>query len=206
MTSFSGLADVKVTLCGMLDLQCDKPLDVANTDATGVAKLNIPRNYNGYVMVESDAIEPYLFFPKLPIAEGKSMGIAIVSPKGGIQGLASQLGDVAMSGRGVAIVQLQDCLQENTLDFATMQFATGVSVEWLGNTTGSHPYYSVNGIPTGFENSNVTDDTGMAGILNALPGTAGIRIKFGTRSVADVSMIVREGYISYGVVNLGDLN
>ncbi|HEY5955221.1 MAG TPA: hypothetical protein VIV60_01660, partial [Polyangiaceae bacterium] len=111
----------------------------------------------------------------------------------------------AMNGRGVAIVQIQDCLQRNTLDFATMQFATGVSVEWLGNTTGSHPYYAVKGIPTGLENAKVTDSTGMAGLLNALPGTAGIRIKFGTRSVAEVSMIVREGRISYSVVNLGNL-
>lgn len=205
MTSFTGLADVKVSLCGTLDLQCATPLAVAHTDATGVAPVSVPQSYNGYVLIEHEAIEPYLFFPSFPIEEGKSMGIAIVSPKGGIQALAGQLSDVVMNGRGVAIVQIQDCLQPNTLDFATMQFATDVSVEWLGNITGSHPYYSVNGIPTGLENAKVTDSTGMAGLLNALPGTQGIRIKFGTRSVAEVSMIVREGHISYGVVNLGAL-
>ncbi len=194
MVDFAGLAGVHISLCGTLDLQCLTPLAESDTDATGVALVNVPQSFGGYAMVESTAIEPYLFFPNFPVEDGNSLGTVVVSPKGGLQSLASQLGDIVMSGRGLIVAQVLDCQQ---------QYMVGASVEWVGNMTGSHPYYALNGIPSG--TATVTDSTGVAGLLNALPGTMGVTAKFGGRTVGQVSVLVRDGYVSFRAIQLGDL-
>ncbi|HMA95501.1 MAG TPA: hypothetical protein VKP30_22585, partial [Polyangiaceae bacterium] len=190
---FGPMPGVHGTVCGNLDLACLAPLGQGDSDASGNLVLDLPQAFTGYIKLESDAVEPMLFFPRLPIKEGDAAQMVFLSPKGAKQSLATQLGDVVDNTRGLAVFLLYDCLQVA---------AAGVSVELLGATAGSHLYYAFNGTPS--TTATTMDDTGMVGILNAIPGTLGIRFKRGDKTIAQTSVLVREGYMSYRAVYVGD--
>ena len=155
--------------------------------------MNLPQSFDGYLKLESDAVEPMLFFPRFPIKEGDAAQMVFLSPKGAKQSLATQLGDVVDNTRGLAVVLLYDCQQVA---------AAGAHVELLGAVAGSHLYYSFEGAPS--PTATVMDRTGMVGVLNAVPGTLGIKFKNGDKTVAQTSLLVREGYMSYRAVYVGD--
>ncbi len=192
VVDFQLVPDIHVRLCGTLDLSCRNPLGEGISGPSGQVLFRVPEGFGGYLVLEGDAIEPVLYFPSLPIKEGEALGYAYVNPAGALEDLATQLGDVVQPGRGLAVVQIFDCQQAP---------AVGVTVEFDGDLTGALPYYALQGIPS--PNATFVDDTGVAGLLNAPTGALGVNVKLGTRTIGSFSMLIRDGYVSFAVLQLG---
>ena len=183
---------VHVSLCGTLDLACRNPLAVFDSDEAGNALVQLPEGFTGYLVLESDAIMPQVFFPDLPIVEGEALGMAFVNPAGALGDLATILGEPEEPGRGLAVVMVNDCL---------LQPAMGTTVEFSGDTAGTLPYYALDGIPS--PDATVVDATGVAGLFNVPPGTLGVTVKAGAKTLGSVSLIIRDGYMSFAPIQLG---
>ncbi len=192
LASFAPLAGVQVSLCGSLDLSCANPLASANTDSEGNASFDVPAAFGGYAMLEGQDIMPVLFFPDLPIQEGESLGNMFVSPRTALEPLAAQLGDVPQPGRGLVVVQVFDCEQQS---------ATGTTLEVVGSMSGSRLYYAFESQPS--PTATFVDESGIAGILNAVPGTLGLRVKKDDATVGQASVLVRDGFMSFRALSPG---
>jgi hypothetical protein len=193
MISFGPMPGVHGAVCGNLDLACQRPLGEADSDADGNLTLPLPQSFSGYIKLESEGTEPMLFFPRLPIKNGDEPQLVFLSPKGAMKDLAGLLGDNVDETRGFAVMLFSDCQEK---------FAAGITMEIMGATAGSHLYYSFNGSPSSTATS--TDETGMVGVLNAIPGTLGVRFKRGEETLTETSVLVRQGYMSYRAVFAGD--
>jgi hypothetical protein len=190
---YSPMAGIRVSLCAKIDLMCMIPLHQFDTDETGTALIDLPQGFDGYYQLESDKIEPLLFFRHYPVNDGESIGSVALSPKGALQSLATQLGQTVQSDRGLAVVRILDCQQ---------QAAAGVTVDFVGDMSGTRPYYTTDGQVSSVAQS--TDSVAaIAGVFNANRGTLGYKFKIGAKAIAQTEIMVREGYLSFEVVQVG---
>lgn len=185
IASNAPVVGARVELCNKGDFNCVNPFNSVATDAQGNASVGVPSNFTGYVALQAEAYNPTLLFPTWPLEESDTLGNVPVAPAGAENFLSAQLGVPIITGRGLVFIQVQDC---------EGQWAKGATLDFAGTMTGAQPYYAFGGLPSAA--TTAVDDSGQAGVINAVPGILGIEAKMNGRAVGQASILVRDGYIS----------
>jgi len=177
-TPFAG---VHATLYSALDFNLDTPLDAADTDAQGKATLSVPAGGEVFVALEGEGvIESGLFYPPPPITAETGFGQLYAGTPGASGGLIGLIGAVPQAGRGIALTVIRDCVGSG---------GAGATIVYTGETQGSTPFYSLNGIAS--SSARALDASGQAGIVNLRPGVVGVEIRSGDTLVSTTSVLVR---------------
>jgi hypothetical protein len=174
-------AGVHATLYSALDFDLETPLDTADTDAEGKATLSVPAGLDVFVALEAEGvIENGLFYPPPPITAESGFGQLYAGPPGASGGLINLIGAVPQAGRGIALTVIRDCVGTG---------GPGATIVYTGETQGSTPFYSFNGIAS--SSARALDATGQAGIVNLRPGVVGVEVRSGDKLVSTTSVLVR---------------
>lgn len=172
---------VHATLYSALDFELDTPLDTADTDAEGKATLSVPAGMDVFVSLEADGvIERGLFYPPPPITAEAGFGSMYAGTPGASGGLVGLIGAVPQAGRGIALTVIRDCVGSG---------GEGATIVYTGETQGSTPFYSLNGIAS--SSARALDASGQAGIVNVRPGVVGVEVHSGDTIVSTTSVLVR---------------
>lgn len=150
------VADASAKLCAKLDPVCATPLKTLTLAADGSAQVTIASNANNYILVESPAYLPALYFIDTG-GGGAVANVSLISPA--VQDSLNQtLGVTADPTAGSINMGMSDCTHER---------AKGVHFDMdpLGKAT---PYYAISAAlsPTATE----TDVSGNGGFINAKAG------------------------------------
>lgn len=193
LLSGTPVAGATVKLCNRADTECPVGFGQVTTDAEGTAVLEFPDSFTGYVDIEkADAIEPTLVFPNLPFVEGESIGPLPMLPVGGGAFLATQLNVTPVAGRGTLLGGVQNCQG---------QPAPGTEVSYQGDMAGARAFYNYNGLPS--PTATLVDESGNAGVINAVPGFLGMEASLNGRVVGEVSILIRADTVSLVLVKPG---
>ena len=161
--------------------ELETPLDTAVSDAEGRATLSVPAGREVFVALEAEGvIEPGLFYPPPPITAEAGFGPMYAGTPGASGGLVGLIGAVPQAGRGIALTVIRDCVASG---------GAGAAIVYTGETQGSTPFYSFNGIAS--SSARELDASGQAGIVNVRPGVIGIEIRSGDELVSTTSVLVR---------------
>lgn len=177
----SPVAGVHATLYSGVDFELRSPLATADTGADGHATLRLPAGFDGFVHLVADGeIEPTIVYPTLPVTAEAGMGPMYVGGTGSSTGLLNLIGAVPQAGRGIALMSVLNCSATG---------GAGASLVFTGETQGSTPFYSFNGIAS--SSARELDASGQAGIVNVRPGVIGVETRRGDTLVSSASVLVR---------------
>jgi hypothetical protein len=189
------VAGVRAEVCRKADLDCAAPIGGAVSDDAGRFEVRVPTvdqatgvdGFNGYLKVEGEGYMPLLYFSNPPVMGDQGERVPLV-PLSVFGSLVASTGLPALSpGRGAINFIALDC---DDLEVPDVRFD-------LDQRGDARPYYLVGGVPSG--QLTDTDRSGVGGFVDVQPG---IHIAHAFRhesgdEIARVSVLVREGFITY---------
>jgi len=184
------ISGVAARLCRKIDVTCEEPVsETLLTDGAGQVTFPVADGFDGYADLEGEGMIRGLSFFNPPVRTDQApTSISIGSAE--VMGLlARTVGATQAPDRAITLVGVRDC---------TGLPAAGVVLTAEGADAESVPYYSEANLPSG--TATATDAAGYGGLLNAKAGsiTFTATIAGSRREVGQVTLLTREGSITYG--------
>jgi hypothetical protein len=181
---------VNARSCRRLDPDCSSSTGDVTTNADGRVAMSLPAGFEGYIQFEGADIATTLYFFDPPLsANVQELMISVNTPMTAA-GLVQLTGATPNPDLGVVLVTTYDCKGAA---------ATGVSVTPGGVGDAAKLFYVRNGLPD--TTKTVTDETGYAGIVNAMPGTASFTSTFDDLNIGSVTVQVKKGAQTLARIN-----
>lgn len=186
----SGVAPEGLTAraCQRLDVDCLAPVASGVTLGDDDAlHLRVPRGFDGFVELTSDASVPTMYFVNQPMLADRAESFRLLNPPG-LRALAMQGGVTLEPELGHLLVRVFDCEGAP---------ASGIQ---MSNDRGGEPFSFVNGLPS--TGADVTTPDGLGGFVNVPPVLVvlqGLKVDDG-RVISTPSVSVRSGWFTYGDV------
>jgi hypothetical protein len=192
------LAGVTVRACSKLDVTCASPLpnSTATSDAQGNATFTLPAGFDGYLEINgSSTMSALWYFSPFPVTDG-TYNVGLLSPND-FQLIAQTSGATIDANAGHSFNLALDC----TAKYGT--FTAGMSFDADKKTSGTRPFYVINGLPS--TTATATDASGIGGFANLPPGVVTVTATLqstGARS-GSASVLIRTGVITYSPIAPG---
>jgi hypothetical protein len=173
---------VKARACKRLDPECISTTGDVTTNADGRVSISLPAGFEGYLQFEGTEIATTLYFFDPPLSSDISELLVSVNSPMTAAGLVQLTGATPNPDLGVVLVTTFDC--EGAA-------ASGVTVAPGAVGDAAKLFYVRNGLPD--TTKTVTDETGYAGIVNAMPGTASFTSTIDDLTIGSVTVQVKKG-------------
>jgi hypothetical protein len=195
------LPGVTAQLCRKLDINCTTPSNTTVSDASGTVTLQVEAGFDGYVTLSGDMFVPELYAITPPRAGDLDVSASMLS-FAAAAGLTQAAGGAWLTDRGLVLLNTTDCAGSNLAD-VSYAVATGAK------DNSSYVFYTAKNFPT--SGASATDESGYGGVVNLLPGVVTISATLaangpGARTVGNVSLNVRAGYVSFSSVSPSSLS
>jgi hypothetical protein len=193
------LTQINVHACAKMDVTCANPLGPSvSPDEKGIAAVNVPASFDGYVEVlgvdaaadaGAPALVPMNVFFNPPPVENSHFGVVPCFTRPALAALASVHGNTIDPSLGFLFSGALDCAGKP---------AAGVSWEPDRVAESTRRFYYVDGLPS--EVAVATDPSGYGGLINMPTGTVRLFAKLQATGVriGETSVFVRAGYITTG--------
>jgi len=190
------LPGIAAVLCRNLDDMCSNPVGpMVTADDDGVVKMQVEAGFNGYVQLTGARIAPSLYFLTPPASGDLDLPmVPLASPlaAAGIVSAASGGMTWARDTSGIVLLTAVDCQGKPA---ANINFSIAGTPD-----PNTFTFYIVGDFPT--TDVTYTDTTGYGGLVNvpAKNTTIYASLEPSGRKVAQISILVRPGYVSYSNV------
>jgi hypothetical protein len=184
------LPGIHARLCRRIDVACSDPLgEDLVTDAQGKITFEVDAGFEGYALFEAPEIAHGLYFFNPAVQRDLPVATLSIGNSDVIGLLARQAGATQGRDRAVVLLSTQDCSGTP---------AEGITLSAVGADPDAVPFYSEQGLPSG--SASQTDSAGYGGLLNVEAGsvTFTATIAKTQRRLGQITVLAREGAITYG--------